>query len=51
MISDYLSTLESDFLSFIKYLPQSSVGRNIKIFQNESVDLEKADIAFIALNE
>jgi hypothetical protein len=51
MISDYLSTVESDFLSFIKYLPQSSIGRNIKIFQNDSVDLEEADIAFIALNE
>ena len=51
MISDYLSTVESDFLSFIKYLPQSSIGRNIKIFQNKSVDLEEADIAFIALNE
>jgi hypothetical protein len=51
MISDYLLTVESDFLNFIKELPQSSIGRNIKIFQNESVDFEEADIAFIALDE
>ena len=50
MISDYLSTVESDFLNFIKELPQSSIGRNIKILQNQSVDFEEADIAFIALD-
>jgi hypothetical protein len=40
MISDYLSNVESDFLSFIKDLPQSSTGRNIEIFQKESVDFK-----------